>query len=113
HSVLQRMLSAAIASSAEAGNPDAKAILDQYDPNDLPAEWYFPQILEQVDRIQNASAEVQLLQSGLMTQKEYCKRHGIDYTKHLEQLKYEKSLLQNIGPGDAERESSGNEAEEG
>lgn len=112
-SVLQRMLAAAVASAAEAGNADAKAVLEQYDPNDLPADWYFPQILEQVDRIQNASAEVQLLQSGLMTQKEYCKRHGIDYTKHLEQLKYEKSLLQTVGSGDASGESSGDETSQG
>lgn len=111
-SVLQRMLAAAVASAAEAGNTDAKAILEQYDPNDLPADWYFPQILEQVDRIQNASAEVQLLQSGLMTQKEYCKRHGIDYTKHLEQLKYEKSLLQTVGSGDASGESADRETSE-
>lgn len=112
-SVLQRMLAAAVASAAEAGNADAKAILEQYDPNDLPADWYFPQILEQVDRIQNASAEVQLLQSGLMTQKEYCKRHGIDYTKHLEELKYENAVLQTVRHGDAESESSGDETPEG
>ena len=112
-SVLQRMLAAAVASAAEAGNADAKAILEQYDPNDLPADWYFPQILEQVDRIQNASAEVQLLQSGLMTQKEYCKRHGIDYTKHLEELKYENAVLQTVRHGDAESESSGGETPEG
>ncbi|MGN1274612.1 MAG: hypothetical protein ACI4UF_08475, partial [Thermoguttaceae bacterium] len=112
HSILQRMLAAAVASAAESGNADAQRILTQYDPNDIPADWFFPQILEQVDRIQNASAEVQLLQAGLMTQKEYCKRHGLDYTKHLEQLKYEKSLLQNIGPGDSASESAGSETTE-
>lgn len=113
HAILQRMLAASVASAAESGNQDAQKILELYDPNDLPTEWYFPQILEQVDRIQNASAEVQLLQAGLMTQKEYCKRHGIDYQKHMDQLANEKSILQNLGSGDTSGESPGDETEEG
>lgn len=113
HSILQRMLAAAVASAAESGNADAQQILTQYDPNDIPADWFFPQILEQVDRIQNANAEVQLLQAGLMTQKEYCKRHGIDYQKHMDQLANEKSILQNLGQRDSSSGFSEVQTEEG
>ena len=52
----------------------------------LPAEWFFPNMLHSIDRSQNASSDVQLLQAGLLTHREYCKRYGIDYEAHMRDL---------------------------
>ena len=46
-------------------------------------EWHFPNILSSIDRNSNASGDVQLLQAGLLTHREYCKRYGIDYEQHM------------------------------
>lgn len=49
----------------------------------LPLEWHFPNMLSSIDRSANATGDVQLLQAGLLTHREYCKRYGIDYEQHM------------------------------
>lgn len=49
----------------------------------IPCEWYFSNVFTQYDRTANAAADVQLKQAGLLTVKEYCKRYGLDYQKHV------------------------------
>lgn len=60
--------------------PEVVEFLQAYPEPDLwPIEWYFPTVLSSIDRINNAAADVQLLQAGLTTIKEYCKRYGLNY----------------------------------
>ena len=51
-----------------------------------PIEWHFSNVLSSIDRMENASADVQLLQAGLLTQREYCKRYNIDYEQHMRDI---------------------------
>ena len=69
--------------------PEVVEFLHAYPEPDLwPIEWYFPTVLSSIDRINNAAADVQLLQAGLTTIKEYCKRYGLNY----EQIKQERIM---------------------
>lgn len=86
--VLERLFLTAVASQADTC-PEAREFFETYDQYDLPVEWYFPKIMDQLDRVDNADAEQKLVQSGLMTLREYCKRYGVDYDLHKETLENE------------------------
>ena len=60
--------------------------------DDIPCVWYFPRMLESIDRLKDASADVALLNANLQTIREYCNRHGIDYEQHVKQMEAEKLL---------------------
>lgn len=60
--------------------------------DDIPCVWYFPRMLESIDRLKDASADVALLNANLQTIREYCNRHGIDYEHHVKQMEAEKLL---------------------
>ncbi len=90
--ILNRSLEIAVTSVADS-NPAAAQLLSMFDSDEIPADWHFPTVLEDLDRVNNASSDVSLLQAGLMTIREYCKRHGLDYEKHMAQLKEEKNAL--------------------
>lgn len=49
----------------------------------IPTEWHFSNMLSSIDRSENATGDVQLLQAGLLTHREYCKRYGLDYETHM------------------------------
>lgn len=91
--LLNRILTVSLVSHATQ-YPEIQQLAQICDLENIPAEWFFPNVLEGIDRMNNAGSEVALLQSGLMTHWEYCKRHGLDYEKHIAQLKREKELLQ-------------------
>ena len=81
---LDRCLEMAIGSLEGTGNKDVDEFLKAYPMGStLPAEWHFANILSSIDRSTNASGDVQLLQAGLLTHREYCKRYGLDYEQHM------------------------------
>lgn len=86
--VLERLLLTAVGSQADTCL-EARRFFETYDQYDLPVEWYFPKIMDQLDRVDNADSELKLVQAGLMTLREYCKRYGLDYDLHKETLKDE------------------------
>ena len=65
------------------GNKSVDSFVDQYRLVEMPLEWHFPNMLSSIDRSANASGDVQLLQAGLLTHREYCKRYGLDYEQHM------------------------------
>lgn len=88
--ILNRILFAALC-SLEDHAPEVTALLDRFPtPESLPAEWFFPNMLHSIDRSQNAASDVQLLQAGLLTHREYCKRYGIDYEAHMRDWREER-----------------------
>ena len=91
----------------------AARFLKRYDLADIPCTWYFPPMLADVDRVNNATAEVALVQNGLMTRREYRKKYGIDPEREEEQFLHEKTVLQNIGPGDPSGEPVDGQTAEG
>lgn len=81
---LDRCLQMAIRPLEGTGNKDVDQFLKAYPEGSiLPAEWHFANILSSIDRSTNASGDVQLLQAGLLTHREYCKRYGLDYEQHM------------------------------
>lgn len=109
---LDRSLKVCIATQ-EMTNPDAARFLARYDLDDIPCSWYFPPMLADVDRVNNASAEVALVQNGLMTRREYRKKYGIDPEREEEQFIHEKNVLQALGPGIASGEPADGQTAEG
>lgn len=108
--LLDRCLAVTIAALADEGDEDARELLLQYAPEDIPAEWHFPQVLDRIDRIEDADAETKLLAAGLLTRREYCKRHGLNYEKHMEDWQNEQTKF-SIERPDASRGESAAEAE--
>lgn len=81
---LDKCLFLSVASLQGSGNKDVDTFLDLYPVETaLPTEWHFSNMLSSIDRSANASGDVQLLQAGLLTHREYCKRYGLDYEAHM------------------------------
>lgn len=109
---LDRMLQVCVATQEEI-DPDAALLLKTYDLDELPCSWYFPPMLADVDRVQNAAAEVSLVQNGLMTRREYRKKYGLDPEREEEQFIREKDVLQDFGPGNPSGEPADGQTAEG
>ena len=100
---LDRSLRVCIATQ-EFTSATAAKFLAQFDLRDIPCTWYFPPLLADVDRVNNATAEVALVQNGLMTRREYRKKYGIDPEREEEQFINEKNVLQSLGQGSPQGE---------
>lgn len=82
---LNRCVKIAISTLEGHGIPSVEQLLRDYPLDSVwPMEWHFPNMLSSIDRNSNASGDVQLLQAGLLTHREYCKRYGLDYEKHMQ-----------------------------
>jgi len=86
---LNKCVETSLAYMAVEGDATASEIVGLYPQGALPIDWHFPTMLSQLDRNANASGDVQLLQAGLLTHREYCKRYGIDYKQHMEDWLHE------------------------
>lgn len=109
--LLDRCLAVAVAALADEGDADALKLLSLYEPEDIPAEWHFPQVLDRIDRIEDADAETRLLAAGLLTRREYCKRHGLNYEKYMEDWQYEQDAL-NLQRSDASESRAASQTQE-
>ena len=90
---LNRMLLVSTASQVDE-RPAASAFFGKLRGKHVPATWYFPRMMEGLDRIKDASSDIALVTAGLQTIREYCQRHGKDYNAFMQQILKERAILQ-------------------